>query len=61
MRASERGSCNLFDGKLEQLYFPGPALSISDRAALAGDADGTAIYFDAIFVRCRWLDRQGHT
>jgi len=41
----------------EQLYFPGPAPSICDLAALGGDADSTAIHFDAGSVRYSWLDR----
>jgi hypothetical protein len=50
----------LADGPIsqEQLYFPGPAPSISDLAALGGHADSTAIHFDAGSVRYRWLDRQ---
>ena len=53
----------LADGPIsqEQLYFPGPAPPISDLAALAGDADSTAIHFDAGSVRYRWLDRQRQT
>jgi len=49
----------LADGPIsqEQLYFPGPAPSICDLAALGGDADSTAIHFDAGSVRYRWLDR----
>jgi hypothetical protein len=50
----------LADGSFsqEQLYFPGPVPSIADLATLAGDANGTAICFDAGSVRYRWLDRQ---
>jgi hypothetical protein len=49
----------LADGPIsqEQLYFPGPAPSIGDLAALGGDADSAAIHFDAGSVRYRWLDR----
>ncbi len=49
----------LADGPIshEQLYFPEPAPSIADLAALGGDADSTAIHFDAGSVRYRWLDR----
>lgn len=56
----ERG---LADGPIaqEQLYFLGPAPPICDLAALAGDAESTAIHFDAISVRYRWLDRQRQT
>jgi len=50
----------LADGPIsqEQLYFPGPMPSIADLATVAGDANGTAIHFDAGSVRYRWLDRQ---
>jgi hypothetical protein len=50
----------LADGPIsqEQLYFPKPVPSIADLATLAGDANGTAIHFDAGSVRYRWLDRQ---
>jgi hypothetical protein len=36
----------------------GPVPSIADLATLAGDANGTAIHFDAGSIRYRWLDRQ---
>jgi hypothetical protein len=42
----------------EQLYFPGPAPPVSELARLAGDADSTAVYFDATDVRYLWLDRR---
>lgn len=50
----------LADGLIsqEQLYFPGPVPPISELATLAGDADSTAIHFDAASVRDLWLDRQ---
>ena len=53
----------LADGPIsrEQLYFPGPAPPISELATLAGDADSTAIHFDAASVRDLWLDRQRQT
>jgi hypothetical protein len=53
----------LADGPVtqEQLYFPGPAPSISELATLAGDAGSMAIHFDAASVRYLWLDRQRQT
>jgi hypothetical protein len=53
----------LADGPVapEQLYFPGSAPPVSDLAALAGDAEGRAIHFDAASVLYRWRDRERQT
>jgi hypothetical protein len=53
----------LADGPIsrEQLYFPGPAPPVPDLATLAGDAESTAIHFDATSARDLWLDRQRQT
>ncbi len=53
----------LADGPLsqQQLYFPGRAPPVSELATLAGDADSTAIHFDATDVRYLWLDGQRQT
>jgi hypothetical protein len=46
----------------EQPYFPGVGtVDLSELATLTGDADGTAIHFDAASVLYRWRDRHRHT